>query len=384
MEILKSPAGKVVRTLRGYDAFIPNPLPPQIEWNDTLVHSLSRADLIIGKLAGEGSRLPNPQLLMRPFITREAVLSSRIEGTQASISEVLADEVGAPVDRSPADLLEVRNYIFALDYGLKLLNDIPLSLRLIKEIHKQLMQGVRGHHATPGEFRRSQNWIGLPGCTLATAKYVPPPPEDLLNCLSAFELFLHSKQLPPLIHIALCHYQFEAIHPFLDGNGRVGRLLITLLIIEQGILPAPLLYLSAFFEATRDEYYRQLYNVSRHGNWQEWLIYFLNGVAIQSRDVLSRAERINQLIENWTLSLSNGSSSTLIEIIKNLVANPFITAKKISEHNNIAFTTALRNIKKLESLGIISLISKNKRNRVYCALKLIEILEEPARTDELE
>lgn len=384
MEIQESPSGRIIRTLKGYDAFVPHRLPPKFEWNNALINSLSRADLIIGKLAGEGSRLPNPHLLMRSFITREAVLSSRIEGTQASISEVLADEAGATVDRNPADLQEVKNYIIALDYGLQRLNDIPLSLRLIKEIHKRLMEGVRGHHATPGEFRRSQNWIGIPGCTLTTAKYVPPPPEELLDCLSAFEFFLHDKQLPTLIHIALCHYQFEAIHPFLDGNGRVGRLLITLLLIERGILPSPLLYLSAFFEATRDDYYRQLHNVSSKGNWQEWLIYFLNGIAVQSSDVLSRAERINQLIETWIQSISNESSSTsLIEMIQSLVANPFLTAKKLSVQFNIAFTTAQRAIKKMESLKIVSLTKENKRNRVYCASKILKILEEPTRINEV-
>ncbi len=176
MNINESPSGKVVKALTGYKAFIPNPLPPFIEWNNALVNSLSRADHILGMLSREGSRLPNPHLLMRPFITNEAVLSSKIEGTQATLGEILANDIGAHVDRNPDDLQEVRNYIRALDYGIKLLNDFPLSLRLIKGIHEQLMQGVRGSHATPGEFRRTQNWIGTPGCTLMTAKYVPPPP----------------------------------------------------------------------------------------------------------------------------------------------------------------------------------------------------------------
>lgn len=261
MDIQQSSAGQIIKSPKGYTAFVPHSLPPKLEWNNAVINSLSRADFLLGKLAREGSKLPNPHLLMRPFITREAVLSSRIEGTQATLGEILAANAGAYVRKNSNDLEEVQNYIKALDYGLKRLEELPLSLRLIKEIHEQLMQGVRGSHATPGEFRSSQNWIGSPGCTLNTAKFVPPPPDNLMDCLGALESFLHDRQLPPLIHIALCHYQFEAIHPFLDGNGRVGRLLIMLLLVEQRMLPSPLLYLSAFFEATRDEYYKQLYSV---------------------------------------------------------------------------------------------------------------------------
>lgn len=382
MDIRESPSGKVVKTLTGYNAFLPNPLPPELEWNNILVNSLSRADHILGMLSREGSKLPNPHLLMRPFITREAVLSSKIEGTKATLGEILADEAGAHVNRSPDDLQEVRNYIVALDYGLKRLNDFPLSLRLIKEIHEQLMQGVRGSHATPGEFRHTQNWIGTPGCTLATAKYVPPTPYELMDSLGSFEIFLHDRTLPTLIHIALCHYQFEAIHPFLDGNGRIGRLLITLLLIERKILPSPLLYLSAFFEATRDEYYKQLYNVSSKGNWHEWLSYFLNGIAIQSLDVLSRAERINTLITDWQLKVGDNSYGTLQDIVKHFAANPFLSIKKISEILNIAFTTAQRAIRKLEDLGIVSQSSEGKRNRVYCATEILSILEEPTKINE--
>ena len=300
MDIKQSPSGHIVKSPKGYNAFVPHSLPPKLEWDNAVVNSLSRADFLLGKLAREGSQLPNPHLLMRPFITREAVLSSKIEGTQATLGEILAANAGAHVKQTD-DLQEVQNYIKALDYGLERLSGLPLSLRLIKEIHEHLMQGVRGANATPGEFRRSQNWIGPPGCTLNTAKFVPPPSENLMDCLGELESFLHDRSLPPLIHIALCHYQFEAIHPFLDGNGRVGRLLIILLLIEQKMLPSPLLYLSAFFEATRDEYYKQLYNVSSKGTWQEWLIYFLNGVAVQSEDVLSRAERINKLLNQWKI-----------------------------------------------------------------------------------
>jgi Fic family protein len=211
-----------------------------------LVRALSDSDRAIGRLAGEGGRLPNPHLLIRPFIRREAVLSSRIEGTQATLGELLAAEAGAAVSRSPADLREVANYVAALEYGIKRLSNLPLSLRLVRELHAHLMKGVRGNHATPGEFRRSQNWIGPPGCSLSSATYVPPPPGEMMDCLGAWENFLHDTTLPPLVQVALAHSQFEAIHPFVDGNGRVGRLLITLFLVEREILPTPLLYFSAF------------------------------------------------------------------------------------------------------------------------------------------
>lgn len=377
MDVKESPSGKIVKTLSGYRAFIPHPLPPRLEWSNALVSALSKADHVLGMLSQEGSRLPNPHLLIRPFIAREAVLSSKIEGTQATLGEILANEAGIPVDRNPDDLQEVQNYIVALDYGIKRLRDLPLSLRLIKEIHEKLMHGVRGFHATPGEFRRTQNWIGAPGSTLNTAKYVPPTPDDLIDCLGLFEEFLHDRTLPPLIHIALCHYQFEAIHPFLDGNGRVGRLLITLLLTEMKILSSPLLYLSAFFEATRAEYYQQLNNVSSQGAWSDWLFYFLNGVALQSSDVLSRAERINALLADWQTKVSTRTDGTTQYIVKHLAVNPYCTTKKIAENLGIAFTTAQRSIGKLEELGIISKVSARKRDRIYCATEILNILEEP-------
>ena len=268
-----------------------------------------------------------------------------------------------------------------LDFGLKRLNELPLSLRLIRELHAKLMDGVRGNYATPGEFRRSQNWIGSPGCTLNTAKYVPPPVDELMQCLGKLELFLQDRQFPPLVHIALCHYQFEAIHPFLDGNGRVGRLLITLLLIEQKVLTEPLLYLSAFFEATRDEYYRQLYNVSSRGTWNEWIIYFLNGVAVQSADALSRAERINHLLDKWKSQVEISKSIVPIKIIEQFVVNPYLTIKKISDDLDVAYSTAQRGVIKLESEGFISQTNKGKRDKVYCATEILSILEEPAKID---
>ncbi len=379
MEIEQSPSGRIIKLPTGYSTFIPHPLPPSFELDNTLISSLSRADFLIGQLAREGSRLSNPHLLIRPFLTREAVLSSRIEGTVTTLGQFLAAESGAVIKQNEDDLQEVKNYIKALDYGLNRLKEFPLSLRLIKEIHFHLMQGVRGSQATPGEFRRTQNWIGSPGCTLATAKFVPPHPDYLMDCLSELERFLHNKQLPPLLQIALCHYQFEAIHPFLDGNGRVGRLLIMLLLVEQKILPSPLLYLSAFFEATRSEYYRLLYNVSRDGAWNEWLVYFLNGIAVQGEDVLSRIERINQILDQWKTTLSSTESSILSDIIDSLAANPFLTINKCSQDLKVAYSTAQRAIKKLEYAGIITKTNDNKRGKVYCANQILKILEEPTK-----
>lgn len=208
----------------------------------------------------------------------------------------------------------------------------------------------------------------------------PPPPDNLIACLGELENFLHDRQLPPLIHIAFCHYQFEAIHPFLDGNGRMGRLLITLLLIEQKILPSPLLYLSAFFEATRDEYYKQLYNVSSQGTWREWLTYFLNGVAVQSEDVLSRAERINELLSQWKIQVASSASSVPVAIVEHLAVNPYFTTNKIKEVLGIsAYSTAQRAIQKLEAAGIVKEITENKRGKVYCATEILQILEEPTK-----
>jgi Fic family protein len=221
-------------------------------------------------LAGEGVRLPNPHILIRPFVRREAVLSSKIEGTQATLGELLAAEAGAIVDRSPEDLREVGNYVVALEHGISRLKKLPLCVRLTRELHEKLMTGIQGHQAAPGRFRNIQNWIGKPGSTIATASYIPPPPGEVEPCLAAWEKFLHESTLPPLVTIALAHYQFEAVHPFLDGNGRVGRLLITLFLIERQILPTPLLYLSAFFEASRRDYYEGLRGIGERGSWNDW------------------------------------------------------------------------------------------------------------------
>jgi len=241
------------------------------------------------------------------------------------------------------------------------------------------MTDVRGHHARRGEFRKIQNWIGKSGCTPETASFVPPPPHEVEPCLAAWEKFLHESDLPPLITIALAHYQFEAIHPFLDGNGRVGRLLITLFLSERRILPTPLLDLSAFFEASRREYYDGLCGISERGEWQDWIEYFLLGVARMSEDALSRAGRINANLAEWQKSVAGESTKTPTQVVELLAANPFITAKGIVGKLGIAFTTAQRAIERLERLGIVQQTGTAKRDRVYCGKALLDILEEPAR-----
>ncbi len=375
----RHPSGRLVRQREGYSAFIPDPLPPTLNWTAALVGALSEADRAIGRLAGEGSRLPNPHLLIRPFIRREAVLSSRIEGTQATLGELLAAEAGAAVKRSPADLREVANYVAALEFGVGRLASLPTSLRLVRELHGRLMEGVRGGQATPGEFRRSQNWIGPPGCTLASASFVPPPPHEMIRALNAWERFLHDCALPPLVHVALAHSQFEAIHPFLDGNGRVGRLLITLLLVERGVLPAPLLYLSAFFEATRRTYYDRLLGVTRDGAWEEWIEYFLTGVARQAEDASSRAARINELLANWRGQAAKRASASSIALLDLLAENPFWTVNGVARRLSVAYTTAQRAVGALVKLGALAPTSAARRDRVFVARAILDILEEPAR-----
>ena len=373
----RRPHGRTVRGPGGYRAYVPAPLPPPITWDADLVAVLSRADQAIGRLAGEGWRFPNPHLFISSFLHREAVLSSRIEGTRTTLEELLAAGAGVLDVSDPSDLREVGNYVAALEYGLDRLDTLPLSLRLIREIHERLMRGVRGDIATPGEFRRSQNWIGPPGSGLNDATYVPPPVDELMGCLDALERFLHDDSLPPLVHAALAHSQFEAIHPFLDGNGRVGRLLITLLLVERAVLPSPLLYLSAWFESTREEYYAHLLAVTREGAWESWLVYFLDGVRVQAEDAVARIQDIDKLYEHWLEALSGVRSGRPEQVLRLFVGNPFRTVGGIAKELDVAYTTARRAIDRLEEAGIVSLVGAARRNRVYCARGMLEILDAP-------
>jgi Fic family protein len=363
---------------------VPAPLPPPIEWTPELAGAESEASLLLGRLSGKGDGLLNPHLLIRPFVRREAVLSSRIEGTQATLGELLADEAGAAVERAPDDLREVRNYVVALEDGVASLPKLPLSLRLVRDLHRTLMKDVRGNSANPGEFRRTQNWIGPPGATVANARFVPPPPNEVPACLDAWEKFLHARELPPLAQAALLHYQFEAIHPFIDGNGRVGRLLIALFFIEREILPSPLLYLSAFFEASRRDYYDLLTAVSTHGEWKPWILYFLRGITHQARDALSRLEKIHALRETWRKRLAFRQTTKVMKLLDRITGNPFVTVKGAAQDLGVAFTTAQRTIDVLAERRILVLTNDARRGRVYVARKLLDIFDEPANLIQAE
>lgn len=373
----------IKRPRRARNGYVPPPLPPRLAITPGLMRDLSRADIELGRLAGIGQLLPNPHVLIRPFVRREAVLSSKIEGTHATLGELLAVEAGAAVERSPEDLREVANYVVALEHGVRRLKKLPLSLRLVRELHKKLLTGVRGGQARPGEFRKSQVWIGPPGSTIDTAIYVPPPPPQMMEALSEWEKFLHTRPVPPLIQIAMAHYQFEAIHPFLDGNGRIGRLLITLFLVERQILPRPLLYLSAYFEATRSDYYAGLRAVTEQNAWELWLAYFLKGVSNQSDDAVQRANRVLKLVASWHHTAGGSASVAPLRLVDILAENPYCTVKGVAKRLRLAFTSAQRAIDHLQKTKILTEISKGRRNRVYCAIALRKILEEPGSFSKL-
>lgn len=358
----------------GYQAYIPPSLPLPIEWSNELVQKLSLADAYLGKLNGASTRLPNPHLFVKSFSRKEAVLSSKIEGTQTSLSELLLFECNSTA-RNMDDTIEVANYIAALEFGINRLKKLPLSMRLLNELHQILMQGVRGQHATPDEPRRTQNWIGKPGCTLDTAKYVPPPVTEMEKCLTNFEKFLHLDGIPNLIKISTAHHQFEAIHPYLDGNGRLGRLLIILFLLECKLLEEPILYLSAYFERNRETYYAQLLSVSINGTWNEWHLFFLQGIIEESQSALTKIEQIDKLVEKWQSLLSKNSKVLPHELIYNLLENPFLTTNKVAATYNVAFTTAQRAIEKLVKVKILHSLDESKRDKVFVARDLIKILE---------
>ncbi|MEQ9823894.1 MAG: Fic family protein [Puniceicoccaceae bacterium] len=358
-------------------AFHPDPLPPKIEWDVALVSALSRADIEIGKLTGEAKRLPNPHVLIRPYARREAVYSSKIEGTQATLGEILAVEAGAKVERSPDDIREVNNYVQALEYGLERVHALPISKRLILELHEILMQGVRGDHAHPGKFRTIQNWIGPLGCSIKNASFVPPPPQHLQDCLNEWERYVHEGDLPVLLHAALIHYQFETIHPFLDGNGRIGRLLITLLLIERGIMDGPFLYLSASFEANRTQYYQCLREVSENGDWKQWFLFFLNAVEHQAGDAMKRSQLINAQLDEWRNQLHGKRPVILPRILDLIATNPYLTARKVQSALEVAYNTASKAIQVLQSEDILIPVDDRQRDRVYVSSRLLEILEDP-------
>ncbi|MCI0364040.1 MAG: Fic family protein [Phycisphaerales bacterium] len=353
-------------------------LPPQIEWNAELVGLISTATLALGRLAGRGQSLPNPHILIGMFKRQEAVASSRIEGTQTTLSDLVLFEAFQEGEPPRPDTQEVLNYVKALDYGLDRLATLPLSKRLIAEVHRILMEGVRGHERTPGEFRRSQNFIGHPGCGIADATFVPPPPNDVHAALDAFEEFLQSpSDLPTLVRLAMIHYQFEAIHPFLDGNGRVGRLLITLLLCAEGVLPGPLLYLSEFIDRHRQEYYRRLLGVSQNGEWNDWISFFLRGVAAQASDAVDRAENLLRIRDEYHHRLQRvGANARTLRLVDELLAAPAMSISRAASILETSWSVAVGHIDKLVAVGILREATGRSRNRVYVADEIIRAATE--------
>jgi Fic family protein len=372
----------------GYYAFIPRSLPPTLHWSENLALALSRADLALGELAGLGRALPNPYLLTVPFVRREAVLSSRIEGTRATLTDLYAYEAIQLTlfeGEATPDVREVYNYVRALEYGLQRLATLPLSLRLIRELHERLMKGTRGQEKTPGEFRRSQNWIGPPGSTLTTAIYVPPPVLEMNASLAEFEQFMHAPaSLPSLIRLALTHYQFEAIHPFLDGNGRVGRLLIALQLSAWGVLSQPLLYLSAFFEQHRQDYYRHLLNVTQQGEWEAWLMFFLTGIHEQASDALLRIRRVQDLREQYRSRISQQARTpaSLMRLVDLLFEQPVLTIAQVAQRLNVSYHTSNRYVTQLLAAGLLEETTHNVRNRVFRSPEIIVAIESPLNREE--
>ena len=367
----------VVRAEGGYDAFLPPPLPPQLAFDGELAMRLSAADRAVGELAGVGRSLPNPQLLTHALIRREAVLSSRIEGTRASLSDLVLYELEKPTGSGYDDVREVYNYVAATEHVLAADRRLPLSLPLLREAHELLLTGVRGGHATPGEFRISQNWIGAAGSTIDTATYVPPPPERLCEALDPLEKHLHATHdLPPLVTIAAVHYQFEAIHPFLDGNGRVGRLLVVLLLVEWGLLPAALLDLSAYIEPRRDRYYEGLLGVSTKGDWITWCSFFFECFEHQARDTLTRAAGLQDLREDYRKRTAGArSSGQLGLLIDELFRVPAITNSKAIEVLGLTHRAAAQNIEKLMAAGILIETASRGRTRQFIAPDIMNVVE---------
>lgn len=372
----KSPlAGRVVKTPTDYWAFVPAPLPPALAYDADLVLLLSQADAALSELSGLGLYLPNPDLLIAPYVKREAVASSRIEGTQADLSDLLLDEIEPKRTPFGSDVLEVRNYVAALNAGLRRLETLPLSCRLVRELHAVLMKDVRGQERTPGEFRRSQNWIGSPGCALSNATYVPPPHDpEMADCLTAWERFLHERgKLPELIQCALMHEQFEAIHPFLDGNGRIGRLLVTLFLIERKRLSKPLLYLSSYLEQHRGSYYELLQRIRTHGEWTEWLRFFLMAVRDTAGNASEQSRAILKLRNEYRARL--GTQHRALSLLDELFVNPYTTVARAAGHLGVTAPTASKTIGILEKASMLEEATGREWGRVWLARPILDAVE---------
>lgn len=369
--------GTIIRSQKGYLAFVPDPLPPKIEWSAKLVSALSAADRSIASLAKVGAAFPVPQALIHPLIRKEAVLSSRIEGTRATYQELMAFEIGQLPLFESSDAREVHNYVRALNHAIKRLKDLPLSLRLLREMHAVLLEGVRGSAFTPGEFRRSQNWIGAPGSTLETARFVPPPVDEMQQALGLLERYVHGEdEIPPLVRIGIVHYQFEAIHPFLDGNGRIGRLLISLLLTAWGLLPQPLLSLSEYIEANRQKYYDNLLAISQQNAWEEWLLFFLGGINLQAQGTVRRVGELGRLRAKYIEALSvERSKEKLSKVMDYFIESPISSISNLQKQLKLSsFVTAQRYVNKLVEKGILNEMTGKGRNRLYQASGIIKAL----------
>lgn len=377
-----SRAGTYVRQAAGYEAFIPAPFPPtDLDLNDQLLVELGRADRALARLDGAASVLPDVDLFVRMYVFQEAATSSQIEGTQATLVEALeagSDETPAQTPRN--DVREILNYVGAMKLGLERLTQLPVSRRLITEIHGSLMEGVRGGEAmrTPGEVRRSQNWIG--GTSPANARFVPPPVDEMESALGEWERSIHDGGLvlPPLIHIGLLHAQFETIHPFLDGNGRVGRLLITFLLTERGILRQPLLYLSIFFKRHQDEYYTRLQNVRDHGSWEDWLRFFVTGVEEVAGDATQTVRAIFELRDQDRGSLSSlgARSGNALRLHDHLFSSPVVDSKDVQRLLEIAQPTADSLLMSLQDLGLLVEWTGRQRGRSWIYSRYVDLFTE--------
>ena len=370
-------AGKVVTTDGGYAAFVPAPLPPRLRYGRELVLALSRADAALGELSGVGSELPDPDLLVAPNLRQEALCSSRIEGSRVSLPELLLDDVGAAPPSADRDhLREVRNCFATLQYGVERLAQVPLSLTLLKELHEQLLRGSLDPGRTPGEFRASQNWLGPAGSTLAHATYVPPPVSEMHQALAAWEAFIGDRDtVPDLIQCAMAHEQFEAIHPFVGGNGRIGRILITLFLIERGRLAHPLLYLSAWFEGRREQYYRLLQRVRTHGEWEPWLRFFVTGVRETAEQAVVQARVLLTLRDDYRARVKGQR----VELVDELFRYPCITVPEVERALSVSAATARRTLRAVEDAGVIAELEldHDRHPRVYVARALVDALQRP-------
>jgi len=383
---LEHRAGRYVRQANQYAAFIPAPLPPNppLSWDDELQYLLSKADRALGRLDGSIQTLPDPDLFVTMYVRKEAVLSSQIEGTQSSLNDLLELEASIADASRPADVGEVVNYVRAMNYGLRRLHDLPISVRLIREIHGELLRGVRGRHLDPGEIRRTQNWIGAQGCTLNEATFVPPPPQEVQDHLSALERFIHSEvNIPPPIKIGMIHAQFETIHPFLDGNGRVGRLLITFLLCQNEILIRPVLYLSYYFKRHRQRYYELLQSVRDHGDWESWIKFFLEGVATVSLEATATARAIVELRERHRQTIIDEfgrAAGNALRVLENLYKTPFLTTRSVQQLLRITFPPAAALIQKMADKDMLVEVTGQDRYRVYQYRPYVALFSDPVQT----